>query len=228
MPSLYLFILVCIWSHLHHTLQHSKLKIAQRVSILCWHKPNFTPPFSSFPSPYTSYPPKQSSAALKIAWNITKQMKWKLIFFFFFFFWNRIIYPCDYYLSCCSSGAKGGEIILQLMAEDSQPYCNHEMTHLEEIALHIALPWASIILTPGINGWVNGLQKSFNLCQAELRISNGFCFSKCPDKAFPFSLSEKSNYHIISLNGSSEPIFHNIWWKQFWHSLHDSCFIVAC
>lgn len=73
--------------------------------------------------------------------------------FFFFFFWNRIIYPCDYYLPCCSSGAKGvGGIILQLMAEDSQPYCNHEMTHLEEIALHIALPWASIILTPGING----------------------------------------------------------------------------
>lgn len=52
-------------------------------------------------------------------------------------------------------------------------------------------------------------------------------FQKCPDKAFPFSLSEKSNYHIISLNGSSEPIFHNIWWDQFWHSLHDSGFIVA-
>lgn len=95
------------------------------------------------------------------------------------------------------------EIISQLMAEDSEPYCNHYETWLKEIALHIALPWASIILTPGINGWVNGLQKYFNLCQGELRISNGFCFSKCPDRAFPFGLSEKSNYHIISLNGSS-------------------------
>lgn len=43
-------------------------------------------------------------------------------------------------------------IILQLMAENSKPYCNHCMTHLEEIALHIALTWASIILTLGING----------------------------------------------------------------------------
>lgn len=47
---------------------------------------------------------------------------------------------------------EGGGVILQLMAADSQLYCNHGMTHLEEIALHIALPWASIILTPGING----------------------------------------------------------------------------
>lgn len=47
--------------------QHSKLKIAQRVSILCWHKPNFTPPFSGSPKPpRTSYPPKQSSADLKL------------------------------------------------------------------------------------------------------------------------------------------------------------------
>lgn len=113
-------------------------------------------------------------------------MKWKLIFLsLFFFFCNRIIYPCDYYLPCCSSGAKrelggacvlGGGVILQLMAADSQLYCNHGMTHPEEIALHIALPWASVILTSAINGWVNGLQKSFNLCQAELRISNGFAF----------------------------------------------------
>lgn len=43
-------------------------------------------------------------------------------------------------------------IILQLMAENSKPYCNHCVTHLQEIALHIALTWASIILTPGING----------------------------------------------------------------------------
>lgn len=78
----------------------------------------------------------------------------------------------------CLCVGVGGGVILQLMAADSQLYCNHGMTHLEEIALHIALPWASIILTPGINGWVNGLQKSFNLCQAELRISNGFGFSK--------------------------------------------------
>lgn len=43
-------------------------------------------------------------------------------------------------------------VILELMAEDSEPYCNHWMTHLEEIALHFALLWASIILTQSING----------------------------------------------------------------------------
>lgn len=53
-------------SHLLHTLQHFQLKIAQWVSILCWHKPNFTPPFSSFPCSYTSYPLKQSTTALKL------------------------------------------------------------------------------------------------------------------------------------------------------------------
>lgn len=72
--------------------------------------------------------------------------------FFFFFFGTglstrvTIIFPAVHLVQ------KWGGVILQLMAEDSQPYCNHEMTHLEEIALHIALPWASIILTPGING----------------------------------------------------------------------------
>lgn len=44
------------------------------------------------------------------------------------------------------------KIISQLMTEDSEPYRNHYVTCLEEIALHIVLPWASIILTPGING----------------------------------------------------------------------------
>lgn len=32
-------------------------------------------------------------------------------------------------------------------------------------------------------------------------------FQNAPDKAFPFSQSEKSNYHLVSLNGSSEPTF---------------------
>lgn len=81
-------------------------------------------------------------------------MKWKLIFLQQDYSTRvTIIFPC------CLSGAKkkksgrgGREIILQLMAEESEPYCNHKMTHLEEIALHIALPWASIILTLSING----------------------------------------------------------------------------
>lgn len=51
---------------LHITLLCTKLKIAQRASFLCWHKPNFTPSFSSFLSSYTSYHLKQSSMALKL------------------------------------------------------------------------------------------------------------------------------------------------------------------
>lgn len=121
---------------------------------------------------------------------------------------------------------KQGLGVILVMAEDSDPYCYHYLT-LEETALHIALTCASVILTQGINEWVNGLLKSFNLCHCELRKSNGFCFSKCPDKAFLFSQSEKSNYHLILLNGSSEAMFQNIWWECFWHSLHDSRFIVA-
>lgn len=190
--------LFCIQGLLHNAFKHSKLKIAQRVTILPWHKPNFTPPYSISPCSSTSYPQKQSATALKLP--ETEQNKWN---WSYFFFCNRIIYPCDYYLPLLFIRSKKEEIISQLMAEHSEPHCNHYMTLLEEIALHIALPWASIILTLGINGWVNGLQKSFNLCQGELGISNGFCFSKCPDNAFPFRLSEKSNYHIISLNGSS-------------------------
>lgn len=49
---------------LHITLLCTKLKIAQRVSFLCWRKPNFTPSFSSFPSSYTSYHLKQSTMQL--------------------------------------------------------------------------------------------------------------------------------------------------------------------
>lgn len=107
------------------------------------------------------------------------------------------------------------------MTENGEACCHHYLTQAET-ALSIALPCASVILTLGINEWVIGLQKSFNLCHCELRRSNGFCFSNRPDKAFQFIQSEKSNYHLISLNGSSEPIFQNIWWEYFWHSLHDS------
>lgn len=96
--------------------------------------------------------------------------------------------------------------VILVTAEDSDPYCHHYLT-LKETALDIALPCASVILTQGINEWVNGLLKSFNLCHCELRKSNGFCFSKCPDKAFPFSQSEKSNYHLILLNGLLKPCF---------------------
>lgn len=113
-----------------------------------------------------------------------------------------------------------------VIVENSESYCPHYLTE-EETVLHIALPCASIILTLGINERVNGLLKSFNLCHCELRRSNGFCCSKCQDKAFLFSQSEESNYNLISLNGSSGPIFQNIWWEYFWHSLHDSHCMVA-
>lgn len=86
-------------------------------------------------------------------------------------------------------------ILVTAEDSDSDPYCHHYLT-LEETALYIALACASVILTQRINEWVNGLLKSFNLCPCELRKSNGFCFSKCPDKAFPFSLRNQ----IISLS----------------------------
>lgn len=158
-------------------------------------------------------------------------MKWKWFFFFLksspMGLSKHLTINFQHSLSAAKKKKKKGRWgVIFSNADDSEPNCHHYTT-LEETALHIALPCASIIPTLGINEWVNGLQKSFNLCHCELRRSNGFCFSRRPDKAFPFSPSEKSNYRLISLNGSSEPIFQNIWWKHFWHPSHDSCVIVA-
>lgn len=108
---------------LHHILQHPELKIAQRVSILCWHKPNFTPPFSSFHFVVHFISSRNNQQQ---PWNCLKHNKTnEMEINFFFFFLHQDYLPVWLLSSPAVYQEQKEEIILELMAEDSEPYCNH-------------------------------------------------------------------------------------------------------